>query len=168
MKETRIEEKYVLKPWIQKRIEKMLVVMIIFLAGMILTKNQEEKREIIRKEIYESAIPVVNARSFYQKYFSFLKEKAMEPVMKEITDVKKEKKISEDVVQAIESGIVILVEDGKVVLEQVDGVTTTYENIKINPYKIYDYIEKGDVLGRKEGSDVLLSFSKEGKPYNYE
>ena len=70
-------------------------------------------------------------------------------------------------IYAVESGIVIGLDNDKIILEQVDGVVATYSSIENSQLKIYDYLEKGEKVGEaKENSNI--SFSKEGEPYEYQ
>ena len=52
-------------------------------------------------------------------------------------------------------------------IEQVDGVSAIYENIESKEYKLYDYIEKGEILGEAVEDQIQVSFEKKGKYYDY-
>ena len=53
-----------------------------------------------------------------------------------------------------------------VIIEQVNGVEVWYSNIK-SSVKIYDYIEKGSLIGEADGT-LYLVFKKDGNILNYE
>ena len=42
-----------------------------------------------------------------------------------------------------------------------------YSNIKNNKYKLYDYIEKGELLGEVNGDNLYISFQKNGEYLDY-
>ena len=70
-------------------------------------------------------------------------------------------------VPVIESGIIIYLENKKVIISQVNGINTEYSNINASNYKLYDYVEKGKLLGEVDGNKLYLSFEKEGKYLDY-
>ena len=76
-------------------------------------------------------------------------------------------------VPTIESGIVVFIGEKEnlgttVIIEQVDGIDTFYSNININNIKLYDYIEKGELLGETKGNDLYLFFQKNGEYLDYQ
>ena len=75
-------------------------------------------------------------------------------------------------VPIIESGVVVFIGEKEnygntVIIEQVDGVETIYGNVNINTIKIYDYVEKGELLGEVNGNKLYLSFQKDGEYLDY-
>jgi len=163
MEDKVIKEKLVLKPIIKKSILKCLWSIVFVLIGMILSKNNDSMKEMIKKRVYETSFPVMDIRKIYQKYFSTIEYPTTQPVFHNINKSLKEN----DTIYAVESGIVIGLDNDKIILEQVDGVVATYSSIENSQLKIYDYLEKGEKIGEaKENSNI--SFSKEGEPYEYQ
>ena len=75
-------------------------------------------------------------------------------------------------VPVLESGIVIFMgeKDGygnTVVIEQVDGIDVYYSNISTDGIKLYDYVEKGKLLGEAQDEKLYLVFQKDGSYLNY-
>ena len=75
-------------------------------------------------------------------------------------------------VPVLESGIVIFLGEKEgygntVVIEQVDGVDVYYSNISTDNVKLYDYVEKGTLLGEAENKKLYLVFQKDGTFLNY-
>ena len=54
-----------------------------------------------------------------------------------------------------------------IIVEQVDGVDTYYINVNISNYKLYDYVEKGQVLGEVKSNELYLRFEKNGEQLDY-
>ena len=54
-----------------------------------------------------------------------------------------------------------------IVVEQTDGIEVFYSNIKLNNIKLYDYLEKGELLGEVNDNTLYLVFEKEGKYLDY-
>ena len=54
------------------------------------------------------------------------------------------------------------------IVEQIDGIETTYSNINISDYKLYDYVEKGDLIGNALSKKLILQFQKNGEYLDYQ
>ena len=72
----------------------------------------------------------------------------------------------------LESGIVIFIgeRDGygnTVVIEQIDGIDVYYSNISTDGVTLYDYVEKGSLLGEAKDKTLYLVFQKDGEYLDY-
>ena len=168
-----MKERLVLK----KSVKKTLLTIILLLVTLILTKSNDGLKEYIKREVYEKSISFMNTRNLYNKYFSSTEKNTIKPVITEKITKKKEEKTKEGVkltvskntaIPLLESGIIIMIDSNKIVIEQVDGVTAYYDNIITNNYKMYDYLEKGDILGEAKEEEIYISFIKEGEYYDYQ
>lgn len=178
MQEKRIQERLVLKPYIKKQLLKGLWVILFLLVGMILTKGNENLKEQVKEKIFETSLPMMKLRNVYENYFQEVPTtKKEEAVFLEKLKVTKEEKTDtgvkltvgeHELIPNLESGILVLIDNGKVIIEQVDGVSAIYNNIDIKDYKLYDYLEKGEILGESLEKEILISFEKEGKYYDYQ
>ena len=54
-----------------------------------------------------------------------------------------------------------------IIVQQIDGIDTWYGNVYIGDIKIYDYVQKGNLLGEVLDDKLYLVFQKEGKYLNY-
>ena len=182
MNNTVIKEKLVLKKCIRKKLYKCLFTIIVFLLGMIITKVNTSLKPILKKALYEDSISFMKNKNLYNKYFGKLidTEKKEKEVIAEKMAYKNEEKTSTGVkltvndnylVPCIEDGIVVFVgeKDGfqTVIIEQTDGIKTTYSNIKQNNYKLYDFLEKGEIIGEVINNVLYLSQEKEGEYIDY-
>ena len=80
---------------------------------------------------------------------------------------------SEYMVPSFESGIVVYIgEKGNykqtVIVQQMNGVDVWYGNIKQANVKLYDYVEKGALIGQVSDKTLYLVFQKEGKFIDYQ
>lgn len=178
----KIKKKYILKKSVKIALSKLLIIIIIFLIGMILTKNNDYNKNIIKEKLFERNIPFQKIKGIYEKYFgnvlSISKEiKKTEPVFKEtIQYIKKEPKengielkVEENyLVPSIESGIIINIKEDAIIMEQVDGIEVTYKNIEKGDFSLYDYIEKGEIIGKVTNDELFLTFQKNGEIINYQ
>ena len=182
-----IVEKLVLKKKIKIILNKLLLTIIIMLIGMIITKNNPKLKKYIKENIYEKSFKFTKSKEVYEKYFGNVLSidkviKETKPVFSEKLSFLKEEKYNNGVklkvndnylVPNLESGIIVFVGEkenigNSIIIEQVDGIDTMYSNIKNNKYKLYDYIEKGDLLGELAGNNLYLVYSKNGEILNYE
>lgn len=184
MKKT-IKKKLVLKKEIKVFLNKLLISIIIFLTALISVKKTPTLKPVLKDKIYEDSFKFITIKNFYEKYFGdFLSNK----VSKETTSVFNEKlsfqkinKYKDGVelivntnylVPVIESGIVVYIGEKEdygytVIVEQVNGIDVSYSNINPIDIKIYDYVEKGTLLGETKNNNLYLVFQKNGAYLDY-
>lgn len=181
-----LKKKLVLKKSVRNFITRVLLTVIIFLIGMILAKSDTHIKSEILKLVYDSNFEFTKIKSVYQKYFGNIL--SIDQLALEEKQVFQEKltyqkanhyldgvklKVSDNyMVPVLESGIVIFVGEKEgygntVVIEQVDGVDVYYSNVLIDGVKLYDYVEKGSLLGEARDSTLYLVFQKGGKFLDY-
>ena len=180
-----MKERLVLKKSIRKALNKLLLSIIIFLIGMILVKHDIKYKSIIQTKLYEESFPFQKTKLLYEKYLGNILsiEKNMKkdmPVFSETLSFKKVSKfydgakleVSDNyLVPVLESGVVVFIGEkdnykNTIIVEQVNGVDTFYGNIKADK-KLYDYVEKGELLGEVNSSELYLVFQKNGKYLDY-
>ena len=174
-----MKEKLVLRKEIKIILSKLLLSIIIFLIGMILVKT--EFKETIKTKLYEESLPFQKLRNTYNKYLGkIIKVEKTTPVFNETLEYNKISKYKDGVklnvsdnymVPILESGVVVFIgekEDYKntIIVEQIDGIDTFYGNIKANNIKLYDYVEKGELLG-EANNELYLVFQKDGVYLDY-
>ena len=79
----------------------------------------------------------------------------------------------EYLVPVIDSGMVVFIGDkekyGKtVIVQQVNGIDVWYSSLENVSVQLYDYVEKGDLLGDVKDTSLILVFKKDGKVLDYE
>ena len=186
MNTKRIEKRLVLKDNVKRKINKLLVLIIIFLIGMILVKKDPSLKSKIKDNLYEKSIPFIKIKKIYDKYFgkSFLSKKKnqVKPVFQEQLSFQSKKKYNDGVelkvtknyqVPIIENGIIVYIGEKEkygttAIVEQVDGIDTFYSNIIIQDKKLYDYVEKGEMIGETKDDKLYLVFQKDGKYLDYQ
>ena len=181
-----IKKKLVLKKSVRNFMTRVLITVIIFLVGMILVKSDNKIKNSILENVYNKNFEFTKLKDIYQKYFGNIlsidqlavKEQA---VFREKLSYKKANtyldgvKLTVDenyMVPILESGIVIFIGEKEgygntVVVEQVDGVDVYYSNISTDGIQLYDYVEKGSLLGEAKNKKLYLVFQKDGKFLNY-
>ena len=181
----RIEKRLVLKKSIKRQCSKFLLMIIILLVGMIFVKQNPSKKELLKELIYEKSLHVQKNKINYEKYFGNIlsKEKNIketEPVFKEKLTFKKIESYKNSaklhvtnhyMVPILESGVIVYIGEKEnlghtIIVEQVDGIDTYYSNINSN-MKLYDYVEKGELLGETNNNTLFLTFQKNGEYLDY-
>jgi stage IV sporulation protein FA len=180
----RVEEKLVLRPKIKRIIKKLMISIILLLLGLIISKENPNAKEYLKKNVYEKSINFTKNQKIYKKYFGkvFNKEEVIEqPVFSEKINFLNEEEYNNGVkltvennyqVPVLESGVIIYIGEkegyGKtIIVEQVNEIEVSYSNVEIKNYKMYDYIEKGDILGNTIDNKLIITFQKEGKYLDY-
>lgn len=181
-----VKKKLVLKKSVRNFITRVLIVVIIFLVGMILVKSNSKAKNSILKQVYDTNFKFTKVKDIYQKYFGnilSIDKLALEDkqVFQEELTYQKAKSYLDGVklqvsdnymVPALESGIVIFMGEKEgygntIVIEQVDGIDVYYSNISSDGIKLYDYVEKGKLLGEAEDNQLYLVFQKDGSFLDY-
>lgn len=182
----KFKKKLVLKKSIKNFISKCLITIILFLVCLILTKENSSFKNKIIKYVYEDRFKFTELKSIYEKYFGkILSVDKVIPTEEKVFDEKisyQKANVYKDgvllkvddnyLVPTLESGIVVFIGDkegyGKtIIIEQINGIDVWYCNISSKDIKMYDYIEKGSLLGEVEDNKLYMVFQKDGKYLDY-
>lgn len=187
MKERKtVKKKLVLRKEVKTFFNKVLLTILVFLIGMILVKEDSKYKNLIIENVYEKSIKFTKFKGLYEKYFGNIlsADKIVQEdqaVFSEKLSYKKDSIYKDGValtvtdkymVPVLESGIVIFMGEKEgygntVIIEQIDGVDVYYSNITTSNIKLYDYVEKGKLLGEVSNNKLYLVFQKDGKFLNY-
>ena len=181
-----VKKKLVLKKGIRSFINRWLIVIIIFLSCLILIKSNNSFKNNLIKYVYEDSFKFTKLKAIYEKYFGkILSIDKVAPKEEAVFNEKLEYSkanvyndgavltVSDNyMVPTLESGIVVFIGEKEgygstVIIEQVDGIDVWYSNIKANNIKMYDYIEKGSLIGEVKGKKLYMVFQKDGAFLDY-
>lgn len=182
----KITKKLVLKKKVKVFISKCLIIVILALFSLIIIKEKPSFKNKIIKYVYEDNINFIKIKNIYNKYFGKILSvdkiiPTEEKVFNEKLDYEKASVYKDGVelivndkylVPNLESGIVVFIGEkegyGKtIIVEQINGIDVWYSNININDIKLYDYIEKGKLLGETIDKKLYMVFEQEGKYLDY-
>ena len=182
----RYKKKLVLKKSIRNFISRCLIIIILVLGCLIYLRIHPDFKNKIIKYVYEDNIQFTKVKNFYEKYFGKIlsvdkvlpsEEKVFnEKLTYEKANIYKdgvELKVDKNyLVPNLESGIVVFMGEKEgygstIIIEQINGVDVWYSNIKTNDIKLYDYIEKGKLLGEVVDKKLYMVFQKDGKNLDY-
>ncbi len=178
--------KLVLKKNIRSFLNRSMITIILLLAALIAIKQNPNVKEMIRKNVFLESLEFSKAKKVYQKYFG--KFLSIDKLVKEDEEVFSEKlnykkaNIYKDgvkltvsknyMVPYLESGIVVFIGEKEgygntVIVEQVNGIAVWYCDVDSSNVKMYDYVEKGNLLGEVKNNNLYLVFQKEDKYLDY-
>lgn len=169
-----------LKKIIRKVVTKVLLTIIVTLILLIFFKTNSDFKALFNKYVYNTSLPFTDFKELYDTYFLGKEESKSNEVFEEKLSYSDDSLYEDGVkltvsknylVPALDSGIVVFIGDkdkyGKtVIVQQVNGVDVFYGNINSN-VNMYDYIEKGSLIGESIDTTLYLAFQKEGKFANY-
>lgn len=182
----RYEKRLVLKKSVRNFFSRCLLLIILVLVCLILIKTNSSFKNKIIKYVYEDNINFGELKNVYDKYFGkFLSIDKVVPTEESVFNEKltyKSANLYKDGVELnvdnnylvpnLESGIVVFMgnKDGygnTIIIEQINGVDVWYSNITTNDIKLYDYIEKGKLIGEVIDQKLYMVFQKDGKILDY-
>lgn len=166
---------------------KVLFVVFLTLLVLIFMKKDPQFKTDFYKFVYNSHFSFATFNDVYEKYmgnplpFKDLLVQGTEPVFNEQL-VYKETNIYKDgvelkvdknyMVPALDSGIVVFIGDkddykNTVIVQQANGIDVWYSNVSADNLKLYDYIEKGSLIGEVKTDSLYMVFKKDGKVLDY-
>lgn len=182
-----VKEKIVLKRNVKIMLSKFLLSVIVFLIALICIKKDISLKEFIKENVFEKSIKFSSNQKLYDKYFeSYLSVERKNSDEKAVFSEKINylsfenyengvKLTVEDnyLVPVLESGVIVYIGEKEklgntVIVEQVDGIETIYSNVNSTNYKLYDYVEKGDLIGETLNKKLILQFQKNGEYLDYQ
>ncbi len=160
---------------------KTLIVLLLFVSLAICCKRSEFLKEKITDYLYSDDISFTKIKNIYDKYLG-----GILPIKKEVNTEKvfneklkyssssgvKLEVASNYLVPSLREGMVVFIGNKEgygntVIIEDLDGVYNWYGNIDNTSLKLYDYVDKGTLVGEVNNT-LYLVFSKGDKYLNYE
>lgn len=168
-------------------LSRTLITIILFLVCIILCKSSTSIKKDIYKYVYNTNFKFSSFHLLYKKYLgdilpldTFIDSKEQEVFNEKLSynkssiykDGVKLSVSANYLVPTLESGIVVYIGEknsyqNTIIIQQINGIDVWYGNIKNSSVKIYDYIEKGNLLGEADGDFIYMVFAKEGKFLDY-
>jgi stage IV sporulation protein FA len=176
------------KKSLSKYFTKFFITVIITLVLLISLKGNKSFQTFFYNKVYENYFNFSKLNETYQKYFgtsipfsgliknetkSVFKEDLVYQNKEQYEEGVKLKVGSEYLVPVLNSGMVVFIGDKEnygntVIIQQIDGKDVWYSNIKNVNVELYDYVEKGSLLGEVNDDTLILVFKKDGKVLDYE
>ena len=169
-----------------KVFSKILVSIIMFLSFSIAVKVSPDVKDFLYENVFEKNFSFATVNKLYNRYFgkvlpvkSIFKEET-KAVFKEELVYSNDEKYLDGVkltvtegylIPVLESGMVVFVGEKEgygntIIVQQINGVDTWYGNVDTSNVKLYEYIEKGSLLGETSNT-MYLVFKKDGEVLDY-
>lgn len=169
-----------IKKVIRGFINQILLTIIVVLILLISFKVNLDFKNNFNKYVYNTSLPFTDFKELYDKYFLGNENDDTKEVFNEDLAYTNKSMYEDGVkltvddnylVKALNSGIVVFIGEkdkyGKtVIVQQVNGVDVFYGNVNAS-VNMYDYIEKGSLIGEAIDKKLYLAFQKEGNFVDY-
>lgn len=166
---------------------KSLIVVVLFLASLIYIKQSDKNKNNFKNIVYNNSLSFAKIYNVYKKYLGDVIP--FKNIFKDNTKLVSNEKLTYNsiskkdngyilsvsnnyTISSISSGIVIEKKEDSnyiniVTVQDKNGLNITYGILNNINVKLYDYVEKGEIIG--QASDKLyLSFKKDNKYLSYE
>lgn len=168
-----------------KFVNKLLVLGILFVGVLITVKVNPTAASWVKTHVYMDNFSFAQIENWYNKYIGGILSSNDDEVTQVFSgtipytslepyyDGVRLKVSSGSVVESLLSGIIVSIGETEhygntIVVEQVDGVSVWYGNVDVSDVKLYDYVEKGQILGMSRSEDLYLVLMKDGAYLNYQ
>ena len=171
-------------------INRSLISFLLLIISICFIISNDKNKLFIKENIYNKNINFAKINKIYESYFGKiypieeLEKKTsvtIEPVFSEKLAYSNKEDYKEGVkltvednylVPILESGIVVYIGEKDnygytIIVEQVKGVDIWYVGLKKTDLKLYDYVEKGKLLGEIDNNELYLFYQKDGKFISY-
>lgn len=186
-KSTSIKVPRYLNKYLSKYLSKFLITMAFTLVTLIVLKGNKSLQPAFYKEVYDTNFSFATVNNLYEKYLGsplpfkdFFKD--AEPVFNEKLVYTEANVYKDGVKLTVEknylvpnqlSGLVVFIGEKEgygntIVIQQINGIDLWYSNVTDVSVKLYDYVEKGTLLGTAINNYIYLVYKKDGVVVNYE
>ena len=166
---------------------KTLIVIVLFLGSLIYIRQSDDNKDNFKNVVYNNSLSFAKIYSLYNKYLGDVIP--FKNVFKDNTKLVSSDKItysnitkesngyildvsSDYALSSISSGIVVEKKKndtyGNIIkVQDKEGLNVTYGMLSDINVDLYDYVEKGEIIG-KANKKLYLIFEKDGKYLSYE
>lgn len=163
-------------------VKRTMICFVFVLLVLAISLMSETGRSYIKKYLLETNFEFSKINTLYNKYIGKLTDENAEVVNgNQLLEYTSKEKYNDGVkltvgenynVNLLESGIVVYIGEKEgygntIIVQQSNGIDAWYGNIENVDVKIYDYIEKGTIIGNANKT-LYLVFQKNGEILNYE
>ena len=171
---------------ISKVFTKVLIATIVVLVSSIYVKLSDDNLKLFQKNVFETNLSFTKFNEWYEKYFGKvlpidLENKTLTASVQtnDFSNITRYqngvscKTSKGSIISTLNSGILVFLGEkegyGNVaIIQGIDGVDIWYGNIENVNLSLYDYIEKGTLLGSAHEEEIYFVFQKDGQYLEYE
>lgn len=181
-------EKVVDKPFsFSKFMSKLLITVILTMFVLIGIKTHTGFKEGFYNKVFNTTFSFATVNKWYQDFFGSplpfqnLFSSNIKPVFNETLTYNEKEAYLEGVklnvgdkylIPAMDPGIVIFIGDKEeygntLIVQQIDGTDVWYSNVANFNVSLYDFVEKGSLIGEVNENELYLVFEKDGEFLDY-
>lgn len=168
-------------------INKMLSAVILLLVCLCVIKVNPSFKEWIHKNVYQTNFSFAKINDTYERYFgsvfplsdfnvgttSVFDEQLIYNSKESYKEGVKLTVGQNYLVPVLESGIVVFMGNkdnygNTIIIQQVNGIDLWYVGVENSNVKMYDYIERGSLLGEATSGEIYLYYQKSGEFLDYQ
>lgn len=171
--------------YLKTLLTKSLLTAIITLLLLIAFKLNPTFKTTFYQKVYQESFPFATVKEAYQSYFGkdliSQKIETTQQVFKEKLTYSKKNLYHDGVrltvsnqymIPNLNSGIVVYIGQKEhyqntIIVQQMNGMDTWYGNVENVNVKLYDYVEKGSLLGQVKDTTLYLAFQQNGNFLDY-
>lgn len=169
---------------ISNEFSKILLSIILVLSSVIFIKLDDDNKEWFKGHVLESNFAFMKINEWYHQTFGDILPSFQENTVAAVSEIPegereryldgyKFKVLKNTPIKAISSGILVYMGEKEgykntFIMQGVDGVDIWYGNIDNTNYKLYDYVEEGEIIGESMDEYYTVVFEKDGKVISYE
>ena len=169
---------------VSKIFTNFLLCGVFVLASLIFVKYSDNNKTYYKKAFFEDTFSFNQTRNWYKKHFGqILPEKTITVLANQNDDIYSDYekyldgvkfKVSKNTaISSLDGGIIIFKGSNDnykdaVIIQGVDGYDCIYEGITAQDLGLYDYINKGDILGLSNEDYFVLTIKKGNEIVDFE
>lgn len=171
----------------KKKLIKILLCSILFLTLAIICKKDLQLKELIETKLYKDTLEFTKFETLYNKYLGNIlpleiinqnntlpvfNEKLTYQSIESYKDGAKLKVTQNYLIPSQENGIIIYIGEKKdygnvVIIETEQNINIWYGNICNSNIKLYDHLNKGDIIGETCTDELYLVYKQNNQILNY-
>ena len=170
--------------YLSKLVSRILISIIFLLVSLIYTNISNSNYSLYKEKVLNSNIRYTKIKNIYEKYFGkVLPNKKTNDVAvfsnnnspQKIEPYQEGEKIiyeENNMIEALQSGIVVYMGNKDdlgytIIVQGVDDIDIWYSNINNSSLKLYDYVEKGKIIGEVD-KELIINIIKDKDHLKYE
>jgi len=176
-----------IKKYINGLISRLLISVIVFFSCIIFINSNKQNRDLFNTQVLSNNISFTKITNWYNKYFGDVLPikgfgKDTETVFNEkiiYSEIENYKdgfalKVEENyLLSSVSEGIVVFIGNKEnygntVIVQGENEVDYWYGNVDNLSINLYDYINKGDLIGTTNGDTLYLVLQKDGEYLDYD
>lgn len=170
--------------YISNLFTRTLISAILVLGCAIFVNLDDKNLLFFKNKLFNETLAFTKINELYTKYFGNIMPETVNETKQVFNDTSiftnlepyndsYKASVTSNAITFLESGIVVFAGNKEgfgetVIIQGVDGVDIWYSNLANINLTLYDYVEKGNILGEVKDNEAVLTFVENGEFIGYE